>query len=163
MTTFEANSRPSFRERVHALVGHTTWREPTGAGTSHLRAIPSDHLIAAALSFGRAGPDDFGPDVAMDMATGVAGHWRSVCTRLGALVCSDRGGRGSPAKRGRPWAAHVAVAAYNAVVRGWAVPAAPAGLAQSDWEQLVLFGCLLLEQSAEDALARAARQHRRAA
>lgn len=163
IATFEGNSRPTFRERVYALAGHGTWREPTGAGTSHVRQIPADHLVAAALSFGRAGPQDFGPDIAMDMATGVAGHWRTVCERLGALVCADRGGRGSPAKRGGPWAAHIAVAAYNAVVRGWEVPEAPDGLAKDDWEQLVLFGCLLLEHAAEDALARAARKHRRVA
>lgn len=161
--THEAGSRTTFRERVYALAGHSTWREPTGGGTTHLRAIPSDHLVAAALSFGRSGPDDFGPDVAIDLATGRAGHWRTVCERLGRVVCADDGGRGSPAKRGRPFAAHVAVAAYNAVVRGYAVPPAPDGLAKADWEQLVLFGCLLLEHAAENALALAARKARRAA
>ncbi len=158
--TFEANSRPSFRERVLALAGHTTWREPTGAGTSHLRAIPSDHLIAAALSFGRAGPRDFGPDVAIDIATGVAGHWQPVCERLGALLASadERACR-----RVAPYAAHAAVAAYNAVVRGWMVPEPPGKLRRDDWGQVVVFGCLLLERSAEDALQRAARKHRRVA
>lgn len=158
--TFEANSRPTFRERVYALAGHTTWREPTGGGTTHLRSIPSDHLVAAALSFGRQGPDDFGPDIAFDLATGHPGHWRSVCERLGRLVCADDFG---PSKRCRPYAAHIAVAAYNATVRGWTVPDAPGRLAPADWGQQVLFGCLLLEHAAENALARAARKARKAA
>lgn len=159
-TTHEAGSRPTFRERVHALAGHSTWREPTGAGTSHLRAIPSDHLIAAALSFGRRDPSDIGPDIAMDMATGVAGHWRTVCERLGGLLAADRG---AACRRVAPYAAHAAIAAYNAVVRGWQVPSEPDGVRRDDWHTVVLFGCLLLERMAEDALALAERKHRRAA
>lgn len=159
MTTFETHSRPTFRERVHALAGHSTFREPASGSTAQ-RQIPSDHLIAAALSFGRRNPRDIGPDIAIDMATGVAGNWRAVCEWAGRAVASDRS---AAAVRAKPWAAHVAVSAYNALVRGYAVPPAPDGVAAKDWGELVLFACLLLEYAAEDALALAARRHRRVA
>jgi hypothetical protein len=163
MTTF-THDRPTFRERVMALAGHSTWREPVGGHSTHLRQIPADHLVAAALSFGRRGADDIGPDIAFDMATGKAGHYRQVCEWLGKLVCADDSSarKSSPAKRCRPWAAHIAVAAYNALVRGYRVPPAPDGVRQDDWEQLVLYACLLLDRTAEDALALAGRRARAA-
>lgn len=160
MSTFENNSRPSFRERVHALAGHTTWREPTGGGTTHLRAIPADHLVAAALSFGRRNPSDIGPDIAFDIATGSPGHYAKCCEWAGRAVAGDRS---AAARRALPWAAHVAVSAYNALVRGYSVPPAPEGVRTDDWGQLVLFACLMLEYAAEDALALAARKARRVA
>jgi len=159
MTTFEPRSRPTFRERVLALAGHGTFREPA-SGSSEQRQIPTDHLIAAALSFGRRNPRDIGPDIAIDMATGRPGHYLRVCEWAGRAVAGDRG---APARRAKPWAAHIAVAAYNALVRGYAVPAAPDGCRDDDWAELVLFACLLLEYAAEDALALAGRRHRRVA
>jgi hypothetical protein len=158
-STFEANSRPSFRERVYALAGHTTWREPTGAGTSHLRAIPADHMVAAALSFGRRNPQDVGPDIAMDIATGLPGHRRPVCAALGKALAGDRS---VLVRRNQGYIAHVALAAYWAVL-GRPVPDAPDGIAAEDWGDLVAAGALVLERLAEDALALAGRRNRRAA
>jgi len=157
--THEARSVPTFRERVHALAGHGTWREPAG-GSSEQRQIPTDHLIAAALSFGRRNPRDIGPDIAADMATGRPANYLRVCEWAGRAVASDRG---AAARRAKPFAAHVAVSAYNALVRGYSVPPAPVGCRDDDWAELVLFACLLLEYAAEDALALAWRRHRRAA
>lgn len=164
--THEARSVPTFRERVHALAGHGTWREPA-QGSSEQRQIPTDHIIAAALSFGRrtlhnGKPDraDIGPDIAIDMATGRPGHYLRVCEWAGRQIAADRG---APARRAKPWAAHVAVSAYNALVRGYSVPPAPEGFRDDDWAELVLFACLLLEYAAEDALALAGRRHRRVA
>lgn len=157
--TFEANSRPSFRERVFALAGHSTWREPTGGGTSHLRAIPADHIIAAALSFGRRDAKDIGPDIAMDMATGRAGHYRPICEALGKALAGDRS---VLVKRHRAHIGVVAWAAYQAVM-GRPQPPMPDGVRADDWNDLVAAGAYILETLAEDSLALAARRARRAA
>lgn len=157
--TFEANSRPTFRERVYALAGHSTWREPTGAGTSHLRSIPADHLVAAALSFGRRSPSDIGPDIAMDIATGRAGNYARVCEALGRALGADRS---VLVRRHRPYVAVIAMAAYNAVM-GRVQPPKPHDVDADDWNDLVAAGAYVLETMAEDALALAARRARRAA
>lgn len=157
--TFEANSRPTFRERVFALAGHSTWREPTGAGTSHLRAIPSDHMVAAALSFGRRDAKDIGPDIAMDMATGRAGNYARVCEALGRALSADRS---VLVRRHRPYIAVAAMAAYNAIM-GRQMPAVPHDVDADDWNDLVAAGAYILETLAEDALSLAARRNRRAA
>jgi len=157
--THEPHSRPTFRERVLALAGHGTFREPA-SGSSEQRQIPADHLIAAALSFGRRNPRDVGPDMAVDMATGRPANYLKCCEWAGRAIAGDRG---APARRAKPWAAHVAVSAYNALVRGYSVPPAPEGCRDDDWAELVLFACLLLEYAAEDALALAGRRHRRVA
>lgn len=177
--THEAHSRPSFRERVLALAGHSTWREPSQGARSTQRQVPADHMIAAALAFGRkslrdarghvvlgAGggvvpdPHDIGPDIAIDMATGRPANYARICEWAGRAIAGDRS---AAARRGNAWVAHVAVAAYNALVRGYSVPGAPDGMRKDDWEQLVLYACLLLEYSAEDALALAGRRARRVA
>lgn len=155
--TFEPRSVPSFRERVHSLAGKTTYREPMEGHSTAASQIPSDHMIAAALSFGRRDRDDIGPDIAFDIATGRHGHYRQVCAWLGRHIASDRA---AEIVRLRPWTAHVATAAYNAVVSGWQVPHAPAGVAEKDWGGAVLLACMLLQYSADDALALAARRNR---
>lgn len=149
-------SRSPFRERVMALAGHGTFREPTAPGSAPgPNPMPADHVIAAALAFGRRDRDDVGPDVAVDMATGRRGHWRSVCLWLGQQLAADRS---AACRRVRPWAAHYAVWAYNATVTGQQFPPAPEGVAAKDHGEVALFACLLLEQAAEDALALAARK-----
>ncbi|NID14359.1 hypothetical protein [Luteibacter yeojuensis] len=169
MTTF-TNDKPTFRERVFALAGHSTYREPTGGGTTHLRAIPADHMIAAALSFGRRSvrnssgvfvPDanDVGPDIAIDMATGIAGHYGRVCAALGRALSADRS---ALVRRNRQHIGHVAMAAYS-VVLGRACPPCPDGVTDEDWGDLVAAGALVLERLAEDALSLAARRARRVA
>lgn len=153
---FEPRTRPPFRERVMALVGHGGYREPSGPSTQP-RTVPADHMIAAALAFGRDGPADVGPDVAIDLATGRPVHWRRVCVWLGQQLAGDRG---AACRRLRPWAAHYALWAYNATVRGMPFPPAPEGVGSDDHAEVALFACLLLEQAAEDALALAARRWR---
>ncbi|QQP96526.1 hypothetical protein [Lysobacter enzymogenes] len=156
--TFERGSRPSFRERVYALAGHSTWREPA-QGSSAQRPIPTDHLIAAALAFGRDGKDDIGPDIAFDMATGRMGHHQRVCAALGAALA---GARSRVVARNRPYIAVAAWAGYCAVL-GQGVPPRPDGCNEQDWGDLVAAAALSLERMAEDALARAGRNARRAA
>lgn len=157
--THEPRSRPSFRERVFMLAGHGTWMEPSDGARGAARPIPSDHLVAAALAFGRLDATDIGPDIAFDWALGRPGHWAKVCEWLGRELGRDRS---ASARRLRPWAAHLAVHAYNALVRGYQPPPAPEGVRDDDWGEMLLFGCLLLERAAEDALAVAARRARRA-
>jgi len=159
MTTFDASSKPSFRERVHALAGHTTWREPTGAGTTHLRSIPSDHMIAAALSFGRRDANDIGPDIAYDRATGHMGHKNRVCAALGKAMAADRS---RLVQRNRAYIGVVAWAAYCIVVELPAVPK-PEAVRDGDWADLVAAAAYILETLAEDALSLAARRNKRAA
>lgn len=158
--TFEANSRPSFRERVHALAGHSTWREPAQPGSVDARrSIPTDHLVAAALSFGRQGKDDIGPDIAFDMATGRMGHYQKVCLALGRALSADRS---RVVQRNRQYVAVVAWAGYSAAVGLGQVPK-PEGCSDDDWGVLVPAAALILERLAEDALALASRRSRRAA
>lgn len=155
--TYEARPRRApFRERVMALAGRGMALEPTPGGGQR-GGVPSDHMVAAALSFGRLDADDVGPDIAIDMATGRAANWRKVCEWLGRQLAAERSGA---CRRVRPVAAHYAVWAYNATVRGHRFPPAPEGVADKDHGEVALFACLLLEQAAEDALARAARRWR---
>lgn len=158
LQTFEPRSRPPFRERVMALAGRGGYREP-GMGGGDRPTVPPDHMVAAALSFGRRGPDDVGPDVAMAMTTGRIGEAQAirVLRWLGGMLAAERT---ASVKRLRPYAGHVALYAFNAITKGWQVPPAPEGVQASDWGEAVLFACLLLEQSAEDALALAARRWR---
>jgi len=157
--THEAGSRPTFRERVFALAGHGTWRGPSDGVRGEQRPIPADHLVAAALSFGRHDAKDVGPDIAIDMALQRDGSKAKVCIWLAGMLNSERSGA---CKRLRPLAAHYANWAYNAMVHGWQFPPAPQGVADKDHGEVALFACLLLENSAEDALANAARKVRAA-
>jgi hypothetical protein len=93
------------------------------------------------------------------MVTGRIGEAQAVRVLrwLGGVLAGDRT---ASVRRLRPFTGHVALYALNAVVRGWQVPPAPEGVAAKDWGEAVLFACLLLEQSAEDALALAARRWR---
>lgn len=157
--TYEAHSAPTFRERVFMLAGRSTWRQPSDGARGEQRPIPSDHLVAAALSFGRLGKNDIGPDIAFDMALQREGHKRQVVLWLGGQLAAERSGA---CKRLRSWAAHYAVWGYNAMVHGWQIPPAPERVADKDHGQVALFACLLLERAAEDALALAGRRARTA-
>jgi len=153
---FEPRTRAPFRERVYALAGHTTYREPSGPSTTQ-RTVPADHMIAAALSFGRRDPADIGPDIAIDIATNRPANWRKVCEWLGRSLAADRT---ASCVRLRPYAAHYALWAYNALVQGHSFPPAMEGVSERDHGDVGLYACLLLERAAEDALAQAARKWR---
>lgn len=159
----EPRSRPSFRERVHMLAGRSTYREPIEGRSYDPKPIPADHMVAAALAFGRVNAADVGPDIAFDMATGRPGHYRQVCAWLGSTLASEaqhRAGRMASVRRCAPISGHYAMWAYNVVVQGWQPPPAPEGISDKDHGETLLFACLLLEQAAEDALSLAARRAR---
>lgn len=158
MTDHFDRSRSPFRERVQALAGHPTFREPA-AGSTEQRTVPTDHMIAAALSFGRRDRDDIGPDIAIDMATGRRQHALRVCEALGRALASDRS---ALVKRMRPFIAIVAADAYGLLVDGRRYPV-PDGAIREDWDTLVSAACLILERLADDSLALAARRWRQEA
>lgn len=155
---FEAGSRATFRERVSALVGHGTFREPSGAAPTADRKIPADHMVAAALSFGRRCEGDVAPDIAFDMATGRMGHYRRICEWLGRTMAGERS---AAVMRNRAWVGVAAMFAYRSVVLGETPPPPPEGVTEQHWGELIIFGGLLLEYAAEDALALAERRTRR--
>lgn len=158
---FERSVTP-FRERVYALVGHGTFREPAAGRSSEIKAIPADHMIAAALSFGRIDRRDVGPDIAEAMALGRLSHNKTVAVLrwLGAVLANDRGPKSI---RCREWIGHISIYAFNAVVMGRQPPPAPAGISSGDWGETIILAGLLLERMGEDALARAARNHQQVA
>lgn len=142
---FEGASRPTFRERVTAL---------SGPGQPWQTANDVAHAIGAV--------GGINADVAMALATGVAPEAQAirVLRWLGVQLAGERKGA---LGRTRPYAAHVALYAWNASTKGWQVPPAPQGVAGSDWGEAVLFACLLLEGAADEALYAAARKWRGAA
>lgn len=156
--THEPRSPSPFRERVLALAGHSTWREGGGSRSTEQKPVPADHMVAGALSFGRVGPHDVGPDIAFDLAMRRTGHSERVLRWLGPMLRADRS---RAAERTRQWHGWIAVVAYRAAVLGEAPPPEPAGVSRADYGEMVLFAALLLETAAEDALALAARRARR--
>lgn len=155
--THEPRSPTPFRERVLALAGHSTWREGGGSRSTDQKPIPADHMIAAALSFGRTSPGDIGPDIAFDLAVGRTGHAERVLRWLGPMLRADRS---RAAERTRKWHGWIAVIAYRAVVLREIPPPKPEAIRTEDWGEMIIFAALLLETAAEDALALAARRSR---
>lgn len=173
LATHEPRSRPPFRERVLALAGHGAFREPTPPGTQQ-RTVPADHMIAAALAYGRRGPEDVGPDVAVAMATGRIGEASAVRVMqwVGSRLRKDRR---VAFKRASPWLAHYSAWALNAVIEGaqhddpseskvfrWLsyFPPAPEGVTGEEHILIAVTACDDLDRAADDALALAARRWR---
>lgn len=116
-------------------------------------------MIAVALSFGRCSPGDIGPDIAIDVATGIAGHYVRACAALWRALGADRS---RLVRRNRARIGHVSMGAYS-VVLGRACPPAPDCIDDGGRRDLVAGGARVLEQLAEDALSLGARTARRAA
>lgn len=162
--THEPRSLPGFAERVAALIGQSTWREPVEGRATRSRQVPAAHMVAGALAFGRQGPDDIGPDIAFDLVTGRMGHHGRVCLVLGEALARDRA---ASVRRCRPYIAVIAWAGYCAAMRGTGVnigtPPMPDGCRETDWEVLVPAAALILERLADDTIAACERKARRAA
>ena len=154
-----SSDRPEFAERVARLAGQTTYRVPTEGRGTRTEQLPDAHAIAAALAFARQGPDDIGPDIAADIATGRRGHGVRVCAALGRSLSGDRS---ALMRRMRPYLAIAAADAYGLVVDGRRYARPPEARAE-DWDTLVAAGAAILERLAWDALAEAERRYHRAA
>jgi len=156
--THETYSPIDFRERVHALVGGTTYREPVGGhSTSGGKRIPTPQMVAATLACARQGANDIGPDIAMDIATGSTGHYAKVCEWMGRELARDRGAN---VARSKAHLGLIAVVGYRCLVLGEQAPPAPLGCRTSDWGELVIYVIVRLQNEAENALACARRKWR---
>ncbi len=157
--TFEAGVKPDLRERLMALAGQSTWREPVGGYGGVQRGVPAMHQLAATLAMARQGRNDIGPDVAIDMATGRMGNMRKVCETLGAALASDRS---VLMTRNRPYIAVIASAGYYALVIGHRA-VKPDGVNGADWELLTEAARGVLETLVDETIRRAKKNMRRAA
>lgn len=158
-STFEAGSRPTFRERVAALQGAgSSWREPSAGHVARVKPIPAAHMTVGDLAMARRDASDIGPDIAYDVLTQSTGHAVKVCRWLGATIARDRS---AAARRCREHLGLIAVLAYRYEVLREVFPPAPEGVTADDWGSMLIFAALLLEYAAEDALCFAERQARR--
>lgn len=150
-----SSDRPEFMERVAKLAGGTTWREPMGGGGGQSDHLPDAHAIAAALAFGRQGPQDPGPDVAYCWVLQSDAYRNKVVRMLSiALRCHEF--RSVPEYR-----LAAAEAAWEATV--WNRASARPASAPKAYDQMLLVACQTLYQSAWDALVEAERRYYRAA
>jgi len=147
------HERADFRERVMTLAGCSTWREPVEGRGSDTRRVPTVHLVAAALAFGRRGPDDIGPDIACDLATGRAGHAVRVARGLRIAMGKDRS---RLVHRNRHWLQVVADSGYM-VAMGQRILPCPEGMDVDDYCVLVEAARRILLRAADESLAEAER------
>lgn len=159
--THEPSPPVSFRERLQALTGGTTWREPMLGGGGTFGNLPVAHGLAAALGMARLDKDDIGPDIACDVLFGRT-HY---ATRVGRTVADAMAkDRARACRRCRPWLRIVTWAAYVELVHGYPCPQLrPSEMAPHDWELLTTAASAIMEALGEDAVQRAARAWRRSA
>lgn len=158
MTETFTHDRASFRERIARLVGGTTWREPLeGHSTDPHRMTDQD--VAAALAYGRQGPDDIGPDIAYCIVCGSDWHRARIIKGLATALFH---GGGSWLRHGRPYLLTIADDAFRVLVWGHRV-ARPEGCPARTYDALLLAGVGVLEQAADESIHRAERAFRRAA
>jgi hypothetical protein len=147
------HERPSFRERVMALAGSSTYREPVEGRSTGPASIPTVHLVAAALAFGRRGPSDIGPDMACDLATDRMGHAVRITRELRIAMGRDRS---RIVKRAAPWLQVIAESGYR-VAMGAPVLLCPDGLDADDYALLVAAAEKILLRAADEAVGEAER------
>jgi hypothetical protein len=157
--TYEAGVKPDLRERLMALAGQSTWREPVGGYGGVQRGVPAMHQLAGLLAMSRNGRGDIGPDVAIDMATGRMANMQKVCEALGAALASDRS---VLMKRNAPYIAVIASAGYYALVIGHRA-VKPDGVDGADWELLTKAAEGVLATLVDETIQRAKRNMRRSA
>ncbi|GGA05748.1 hypothetical protein [Dyella caseinilytica] len=156
-----AFERPCFRERVAALAGKSAYREPgTGSGTGHMRAIPSDHLVAAALAYARKGPDDIGPDIAFDIATQTMRHKGKICAAVGAALIANYQ-RDRTRRYMRPFIGNVVWAGYVQVVELPMIVPKPDGMTVDEWRAAVNVAATVMQSLGEKSLQLAERAHKK--
>lgn len=147
------HERADFRERAMSLAGGGSWREPVeGRATNHC-PTPAVHLIAAALAYGRRGPDDIGPDIACDLATGRMGHAVRVTRGLRIAMARDRS---RIVHRNRQWLQAVAESGYM-VAMGQRILPCPEDMDVDEFTLLTEAARRILLRTADEALSAAER------
>ena len=117
--------------------------------------LPDSHAIAAALSFGRRGDGDVGPDVAYCWVLQTDAYRNKVVRLLAnALRCHDF-------RSVTTYRLTAAEAAWDAMIWNRA-SARPAGVGRS-YDRMLLVACETLYRAAWDSLAEAERAYRSAA
>lgn len=155
--THEAYSPPTFRERVAALVGSSTWREPGGSRATGPAPLPAAHAVAAALAMVKRGAGDVGPDIAMCIALGSDAKRGLIVALLANAMKADR----HPlTRRNVRTMGYVANCAFDIVVHGRWRERVDA-ISEHDWDLLLPSACRILEALADAALAEAERAWRR--
>ena len=149
--THEVWSPPTFQERVAALVGGTTFRQPAGSRGTGQDHMPAAHAVAAALAFVKRGANDIGTDVAVAIALGTDAKRGLIIAALAQAMKMDR----HPLTRRNVKAmGYVANVAFDIVVHGRR-RARLDRIAEADWDMLVPAACRILEALADAALAEA--------
>lgn len=149
----------TFHERLTALLGKSTWREPMGSvGTKQSQMTDANH-VAAALGMAREGPGDIGPDMAVCL------YLRSDYKRgwiVRTLAEAIRGQRHRSVRENHKYLRYVCDQAFGLVV--WNIPGRmPNGMKALHWSVLYPVACSILSNEAEEAVNRAARLERGAA
>jgi hypothetical protein len=143
------HEKATFRERIAALAGRSTWREPM-EGHSTDPAKMTDQDVAAALAYARQGPDDIGPDIAYCMICGSDWHRARIVRLLAeALASSGHAWRGA-----RPYTLTIADQAFRSVVWQERV-CRPEGCPERVFGNLLLAGVAALHSQADEAIRRA--------
>lgn len=153
--------RADFRERIARLAGKSTYKIPT-EGRSTAPLAMTDHDIAAALAYARAGSNDIGPDIAYSIICQSDGYRIRIVREL-AESLSFSGGH---LLRGiRHHVLSIADAAYMAAVwlRRADVPAGLDDRAVGRYMTAVGVGASVLLQQSDEAIYRAERAYRAAA
>lgn len=153
-----SSDRPEFTERIAKLAGGTTYRVPTEGKGTKFDQLPDAHAIAAALAFGRRGPQDIGPDVAYCWVLQSDAYRQKVIRKLAVQLRSHR------TRTMQPHRLAAADIAWEVMIHNRRVSARqPADLRPYDWDRLLLEAIGLLQASAWDALAEAERRYHQAA
>ena len=148
----EPRSRPSYRERLHSLLGASTWREPMLGASTVTGRLPSANMLAGELGMVGGAGSDVALDVIFERTTGCTRPVREVADAM----ASDRDSRAC--RRNRPWMRVIVWAAYVELVHGQAQPQLrPSDVTNEDWALLTEAAFVILERLSDDAIAKAAR------
>lgn len=144
-------------ERLARLAGQTAYRMPVEGRSTRTPRLPPEHELCTALGWARRldDPNDIGPDVVFDMATGSGRHMVKVIQALAAALDPGPGKRGHrAATRSRPYLRIVASDAYVRLVFGQQF-AKPEDMDPTDWAVLTEGAYRALAIMADDAIDRA--------
>lgn len=147
-----------FHERLSALLGETTYRQPVGGRSTGGDRRPAAHAVAHALAAARRHPGDIGPDVAVCLYLGTDYRRDWIIGQLAAALGADDD---LLVRRNRAHLRQCANAGFALLVARVHL-AKPDGISERAWGDLVSACAAILSQEAEDAVARASRKLRAA-